>query len=83
VAKKAQEPIVASELKRRSVERYIRIIEHPLKSGEAFQGFQPEVIWVENDKIVRRKLVDKPNLFEFAFTQAGELIDPRNGSADE
>lgn len=77
MAKKAQEPAVTEP---RKLERFIRIIEHPLKKGESFPGFQPEVIWVENDHIVKRKLVDKPNLFEYAFTQAGEMIDPRNES---
>jgi hypothetical protein len=77
VAKKTQEAVAAAP---RKLERYIRIIEHPMKTGESFQGFQPEVIWVENDRIVRRKLVGKPNLFEYAFTQSGEMIDPRNES---
>ena len=51
-----------------------------MKQGDAFQGYQPELVWLDGDRVVRRKLVDKPNLFEFAFTQAGEYIDPRNES---
>lgn len=78
MAKKAQEAVAVTEP--RKLERYIRIIEHPLKQGESFPGFQPEVIWADGDRIVKRKLVDKPNLFEYAFTQAGEMIDPRNES---
>lgn len=64
----------------KKLERFIRIIELPRKPTDAFVGYQPEVVWVEGDRIIKRKLVDKPNLFEFAFTQAGELIDPRNES---
>lgn len=62
------------------IQRFIRIIELEKKHGDTFPGFQPEIIQVVNDKVVKRTMVSKPNLFEFAFTQAGELIDPRNES---
>lgn len=61
-------------------QRYIRIVELLPKPGEAHRGYQPEIIFVQDDKIVHRKLVDKPNLFEFAYAIAGDLIDPRNES---
>lgn len=65
------------------VERFIRIVELPRKPGDAFAGYQPEIIWVQDGQVIRRAMVDKPNLFEYAFTQAGELIDPRNESYAE
>lgn len=64
----------------RECQRFIRIVELERKQGDVFSGFQPEIIWVDGDRVVKRKVVDKPNLFEYAFTQAGELIDPRNES---
>lgn len=64
-------------------ERFIRIVELERKAGDTFAGYQPELIWVKDDEVVQRKLIDKPNLFEYAFTQAGEYIDPRNESIPE
>jgi len=60
------------------LERFIRIVEMPLKPGDMYQSYQPEIVIIDGDRVVQRRLVDKPNLFEYAFTQAGELIDPRN-----
>ena len=60
------------------IERYVRILELPLQPGDAFVGYQPEIILVQSDRVISREQVSKPNLFEYAFTQAGELIDPRN-----
>lgn len=60
------------------IERYVRILELPRQPGDAFTGYQPEIILVQNDRVISREQVSKPNLFEYAFTQAGELIDPRN-----
>jgi len=64
----------------RKLERFIRIVEIPMQKNDAFKGYQPEIIWVDKDQVVRRKLVDKPNLFEFAFSNAADAIDPRNES---
>jgi hypothetical protein len=69
-----------TQLELNKLERFIRIVELPLHPGDTLRGYQPEIIWVEGDRVVRRKLVDKPNLFEYAYTNAGELIDPRNES---
>jgi hypothetical protein len=59
--------------------RFVRIVELLPKTGEAFRGYQPELLWLdEQGSVVKREMVDKPNLFEYAFAQAGDLIDPRN-----
>lgn len=58
--------------------RYVRLVELPLAPGDAYQGYQPEIIHVLGDTIVERTMISKPNLFEFAWSQAGEYIDPRN-----
>lgn len=73
-----QEP--AKQEPKKKLQRFIRIVQLPLAAGDTFTGYQPELIWVDGDKVVRRKLVDKPNLFEFAYSSAGELVDPRNES---
>lgn len=78
IGKKKKEAAEAVRTVQAGPERYIRILELPRAPGDQYQGYQPEIVYVENDRIVRRELVSKPNLFEYAFTQAGELIDPRN-----
>jgi hypothetical protein len=66
------------------LQRFIRIVELPRKPGDTLIGYQAEVIWIDDaDRVVKRKLIDKPNLFEYAYTQAGEYIDPRNESLPE
>lgn len=64
----------------RQIERFVRIVELPMKPGDTLRGYQTEIIQVEGDKVIARKLVDKPNLFEYAYSHAGDLIDPRNES---
>jgi hypothetical protein len=85
VAKKnAQQAAETEPSTKPKLTRFIRIIEHPLKPGDAFQGYQPECIWLdENDKVVRRKVIDKPNLFEYAYLKAGEIVDPRVELSDD
>lgn len=60
-----------------AVQRFVRIIELPPEGGDHFPGFQPEIVFIKDDKVIKRVLVDKPNLFEYAYTKAGEFIDPR------
>lgn len=83
VATKPIEPVESVESVK--LQRFLRIVELPRKPGDTYVGYQPEIIWVDpqTDRVVKRKLVDKPNLFEYAFTQAGEFIDPRNESVPE
>lgn len=59
---------------------FVRIVEHPVPPADTLKGYQPEVIWVDEDRVVKRQLAGKPNLFEYAFSMAGDLIDPRNES---
>lgn len=75
-------PKEKSEKTAGELQRFIRVVELPLKAGEQFRGYQPEVVWLQDDQVVRRELLGKPNLFEYAYTQAGEFIDPRNESVD-
>lgn len=57
--------------------KYIRLI--PLGRGTGhFDAFQPEVIEVVGDEVVSRKILDKPNLYEFAYAIAADHLDPRN-----
>lgn len=59
-------------------EMFIRIVEHEMKPGDAYRGYQAEVVEVLGDKVISRRLVDKPNLFEYAQSHAIDLVDPRN-----
>ena len=60
-----------------SLQRFVRIIQIPPKAEFQFPGYQAEMILVDGEQVVERKLIDKPNLFEYAFYQAAELVDPR------
>ncbi len=60
-----------------ATQRFIRIVQIPSTDGDHFPGYQPEIVFIKDDKVVRRILIDKPNLFEYAYTKAGEFIDPR------
>lgn len=59
-------------------ERFIRILKHAKKPNDHFDGYQTEVLTIRGDKVIGRELVGKADLFEFAFAQAADLIDPRN-----
>ena len=63
----------------RKLERFVRIVAIPNPS-DTLVGYQVELAFVDGDKVVRRRLVDKPNLFEYAFATGADFIDPRNAS---
>lgn len=60
------------------VEQFLRILELERKPGDTYVGYQIQRVVVQGDKVLKREMVGKPDMFEYAFTQAGELIDPRN-----
>ena len=59
------------------VERFIRLIPLGRRDGH-YDGFQPELIEVINDRVTSRRLISKPNLYEYAFAIAADVLDPRN-----
>lgn len=77
-AKKSSAKAKVTQLPVEKRETFIRMKELPMKPGDVYQGYQVEQIIVLGDQIIERKLVGKPNVFEMAFSSAGELIDPRN-----
>lgn len=66
------------EVSTEPIESFVRIKKHPLKPGDHFEAFQPEIVYVQGDKVVDRKLVSKPDMFEMAFAIAADMVDPRN-----
>lgn len=75
-AKKANEP-------KGPVEKFFRITEHELKAGDYFRGYQAEEITIQDDRVVGRKFLNKPDLFEYAQTHVVDLMDPRNSVTRE
>jgi len=61
-----------------SDEHFIRIVKTKKNASDHFDAFQPEIITVRGNQIIKRQMIDKPNLFEYAYCIAAELIDPRN-----
>lgn len=59
-------------------EQFFRIVEHLQKDNEHYRGYQGEVIEIEGDRVISRRLIDRPNMFEFAQTHVVDLMDPRN-----
>ena len=58
-------------------ERFIRIVS--LGRGEGhYEAFQPELIEVSGDRVISRKMLSKPNVYEHAFAHGADLLDPRN-----
>lgn len=80
MAKPQVKEVAVEEAVPKEQEVFVRIIRYPLKPEEHYQAFQPEVIIVEDGKVVKRTLVDKKNTFEYAFSKALEYIDLRNES---
>jgi hypothetical protein len=62
------------------VQYFVRIVEYPLHPNEHYKAYQPEVLVMQGEKVVKRVLVDKKNTFEYAFSKALEYIDNRNES---
>lgn len=58
-------------------EYFFRIIELPLKSGDSYRGFQCEKITLVSGTEIKRELIDKPNMFEYAQSRMMDLMDPR------
>lgn len=63
-------------IKPKAEERYIRI-KNVTRDEDQFPAYQTEVIEVVDDTIVSRRLIGVPDLFEYAYSQAGLLVDPR------
>lgn len=68
----------ATEAPKVNHERFFRIVEHPLKPGDTFRGYQPELIEVADGMVIERKLINKPDMFEYAQSHMIDLMDPRN-----
>ena len=79
MAKKSQERVIAP-IQEENIpvkEKFIRII--PLGRGNGhYDMFQAECIEVVGDKVIGRELIGKPNLYEYAYSGASDLLDPRN-----
>lgn len=58
-------------------DKFVRI-KNVTRKTDNFEAFQPEVLWLDGDTIVKRELISKPDMFEMAFAIAGDLVDPRN-----
>lgn len=56
------------------------MMEHPLKPGDHYVGYQAELVLVDGDMVVKKVIIDKPNTFENAWAKALDYIDPRNES---
>lgn len=41
-------------------------------------AYQAEVVYIQGDKIVRRELLGKPDMFEYVYAQIADQLDPRN-----
>ena len=82
-AKKAVAVKKTAQDSKTKVEKFFRIVEHPLKPGEVFRGYQGEEISIDGDRVIGRKLIDKSNLFEYAQTHIVDLMDPRNNVKPE
>lgn len=59
-------------------ESFFRIVEHDLKPGETYRGYQCERIEIIDDKVTARELINKPDMFEYAQSAMLDLMDPRN-----
>lgn len=70
----------ASKPKTQPTVRYVRIVAHGRKPGDTFEGFQAEIVFMAGDKVIKRQLIGKPDLFENAYSAAADMIDPRNES---
>lgn len=57
-------------------EKFIRLVKVDIGKTH-FDAWQPEILTVENDKIIKRELVGKPDVWHMAYIIAQELIDPR------
>lgn len=73
-----EDPPVAPTESAVPIESFVRIKKHKLKNGDHWESFQPEVVYVQGDKVVDRKMVSKPDMFEMAFAIAADMVDPRN-----
>ncbi len=60
------------------IEKFVRLRRTPASEGGHFDAYQVEIVEIQGAAVVSRELYDKPNLFEFAWAQAADLVDPRN-----
>lgn len=73
--------VIETGLLPKVTEKYIRI-RKVTRPGDNYDAYQPEVLEVQQGVIVNQYLIDKPNLFEFAFSTAADFIDPRNSGGE-
>ncbi len=58
-------------------EFFFRITELPQKPGDTYRGYQCEKITLVDGAEIKRELIDKPNMFEYAQSKMLDLMDPR------
>lgn len=58
-------------------EKFIRLVE-VTKDNDMLPAWQPEILEIQGNKVVSRKLVGTRDVWVMAFALAQELIDPRN-----
>lgn len=71
--KKVEEPVVDLS----KCDKFVRI-KNVTQPGENFEAFQPELVWLSGDVIIRREMIGKRDMFEMAFATAADQVDPRN-----
>lgn len=79
--KKAETPVESAP--KRPLERFVRIVQHPLRADQTFYEFQTELLEIYEGGVIKRRMVGKPDLFEYAMAYASDWLDPRNDSTPE
>lgn len=59
------------------VEKYIRLVD-VTEETDMLPAWQPEIIEIQNNKVLSKKKVGTRDVWIMAFARAQELIDPRN-----
>lgn len=59
------------------VEKYIRLVD-VTEPMDMLPAWQPEIIEIQNNKVLSKKKVGTRDVWVMAFAMAQELIDPRN-----
>ena len=61
-----------------AVEKFVRLVD-VTRPTDQVPAWQPEILFVQGNKITKRELASKPDTWPMAFSVAQDLIDPKAG----
>lgn len=58
------------------IDKYIKVVKLPLAPNDAWEAFQIKQVLVQNGKVIKESLVDKPDTKQMTLAKAELMLNP-------